>query len=87
MAKARQSNHRKGAGRLRKTKRCPCGKVTFPKFDLAKSVGAALPVPANRVYFCPEGGGYHFTRYDRAEYERRSLRSTVAPQEPSPQAS
>lgn len=58
MSRVKKHGHRSGSRR----KRCPCGKSTFPTYDQA--MGAAfrvIPTDVKRVYWCPEGGGYHFT--------------------------
>lgn len=58
---------------------CHCGKGTFTSYRLA--MRAAARVGAVRVYFCQEAGGWHMTRYSRAENDAlwaERLRSNVA---------
>lgn len=54
-------------------KRCPCGKSgTFRTYDSA--MGAAhrvIPTDIKRVYYCAEGGGYHFTGSPKMSKKQR----------------
>lgn len=59
------------ARRRGKVWRCQsCGKTAFSSHRIASKALARLQEPGN-VYFCRRGGGYHVTREDPAEYDRR----------------
>ncbi|GAB3817769.1 hypothetical protein [Micromonospora zhanjiangensis] len=46
------------------------GKYAFSNWRLARQALSRLTEPGF-VYWCRQGGGYHVTREDQAEYDRR----------------
>lgn len=57
-------------GRRPARRECKHGKVVFTSFKAAQHAGRKMPLPG-RPYWCPEGGGYHLTHLEKAEYSRR----------------
>lgn len=55
--------------RQRARSKCSCGKNLFT--TRKRATKAMVRAGAERVYWCPEGGGYHITRYSKAENESR----------------
>ena len=49
--------------------KCGCGKTTYTSYKRARR--AVASAGANRPYWCAEAGGYHITRYTKAENARR----------------
>lgn len=59
-------------GRKGGRKHCPRDhKTIFKSRRIAMRTARQLPDTDNRIYWCQEGGGYHLTRYEVAEYHRR----------------
>lgn len=55
-------------------RRCPSGKTAYTTHDAAEGARKRLNGPdddCGRAYACRECGGWHVTRYSRAEQDRR----------------
>jgi hypothetical protein len=59
-------------GRKGGRERCPYDrKTTFKSRKIAERTARRVPDSDNRIYWCDAAGGYHITRYEVGEYDRR----------------